>query len=219
MPLTELDALLEAEGDRFLTAAAAAAPDDRLTLPHYALPVTLRAGDVAVLDRDGLRAALQEASAALVYDDGIGAFRREAGGGGGLFSARGVMRWSVGRLTADTHDVTWLLLAASLVFTLPALIAVVAFSAPGERLRNVGIAVLGGGLLTVLAALTARFALRIVADGAADPLNVALLDIGADLVAVPLRNGVILTSLGILVTAIAAASRALEPRLAARGAA
>ena len=142
---------------------------------------------------------------------GIGAFRRESsGGGGGIFSARGVIRWTVGRLTTDTHEILWLALTIMLILAAPALIIVVAASAARDRLRNLGLALLIGGLLMVIASLSTRFALRATANGAGDPFNEALLDIGADTLAIVLRNAVIVALLGLSLLGLGVAARALD---------
>ena len=211
--LTEIDALLDAGYDGLL-AEAAARPGELLTLPHYPLPVSLGAAEIGTLSRREFRTRLLADSATMVHDDGIGAFRRESSAGGGSpFSARGVIRWTVGRLTADTHELLWLALAVMLILAVPALIIVVASSGPSDRLRNLGIALLFGGLLMVTASLSARFALRVTANSAADPLNEALLDIGADTLAIVLRNAVIVALLGLGFLGLGEASRALDGRI------
>ena len=211
--LTEIDALLDAGYDDLL-AEAASRPGELLTLPHYPLPVSLGAAEIGNLSRDEFRARLLADSATMLHDDGIGAFRREPStGGGGPFSARGMIRWTVGRLTADTHELLWLALAVMLILAAPALIIVVASSAAQDRLRNLGIALLSGGLLIIITSLSARFALRVTADGAADPLNEALLDIGADTLAIVLRNAVIVAMLGLGLLGLGAAARALDGRI------
>ena len=212
VPITEIDALLSAEYAA-LIADAQRRPGDLLTTPHYPLPVTLPADELVLLSSTDLRARLLHDSARLVYDDGMGVFRRETGGqGGGFFSARGVIRWTLGRLTADTHEIMWLLFAAALIFAIPALIVVVALSHAVDRLRNLGIAVLLGGLLTTIALISARFALRTTADGAADPLNAVLLEIGADVLSIPLRNAVIVSVLGAMILVLGIAARTLDQR-------
>jgi hypothetical protein len=210
VPLTEIDALLDS-GHAGLLTEAANRPRELLTLPHYPLPVSLGAEEIATLSRDEFRARLLSASASLVHEDGIGAFRRESSGGsGGIFSARGVIRWSVGRLTTDTHEILWLALAIMLMLAAPALIIVVAASAARDRLRNLGLALLIGGLLMVIASLSTRFALRATANGAGDPLNEALLDIGADTLAIVLRNAVIVALLGLGLLGLGVAARAID---------
>jgi hypothetical protein len=208
--LTEIDALLDS-GYADLLAEAARRPNELLTLPHYPLPVSLGAEEITALSRGEFRARLLRDSASLVHDDGIGAFRRESGrAAGGIFSARGVIRWSVGRLSADTHEILWLALAIVLMLAAPALIIVVAASAAPDRLRNMGIASLIGGLLMVIASLSTRFALRATANGAGDPFNEALLDIGADTLAIVLRNAVIVALLGLSLLGLGVAARALD---------
>ena len=208
--LTEIDALLDS-GHAGLLTEAANRPGELLTLPHYPLPVSLGAEEITTLSRDEFRARLLSASASLVHDDGIGAFRRESsGGGGGIFSARGVIRWSVGRLTTNTHEILWPILAIMLMLAAPALIIVGAASAARDRLRNLGLALLIGGLLMVIASLSARFALRATANGAGDPLNEALLDIGADTLAIVLRNAVIVALLGLGLLGLGVAARAVD---------
>jgi len=212
VPITEIDALLSAESDT-LIAEAQRRPGELLTTPHYPLPVTLPADELALLSPTALRARLLSDSARLVYDDGVGVFRREAGSAdGGFFSARGVIRWTLGRLTADTHDILWLLFAATLIFAIPALIIAIALSHSRDRLRNLGLAVLLGGLLTTIATISARFALRTTAEGAADPLNMVLLHIGADVLSIPLRNAVIVSVLGAAILALGLAAQSLERR-------
>ncbi len=196
VPLTEVDVFLEAEYDSILESATNSR-SGIVTFPRYPLPITLPAAEVAAMSAPELRTRLLRESAALISEDGIDAFRRApTGSSGGVFTAGGAIRWTVGRLTADTHDVTWLVLAAVLVFAIPGMILVLASSAPRDRMRNVGGVLLASGLLVVVATLSARYALRVTANGAADPLHEALLDIGADTLSIVLRNAIIVLVLG-----------------------
>ena len=196
VPLTEIDVFLEAKYESIVESAKNSR-SGIVTFPRYPLPITLPAAEVAAMSAPELRTRLLRESAALITADGIDAFRREpTGSTGGVFTAGGAVRWTVGRLTADTHDVTWLVLAAVLVFAIPGMILVLASSAPRDRMRNVGGVLLASGLLVVVATLSARYALRVTAKGAADPLHEALLDIGADTLSIVLRNAIIVVVLG-----------------------
>ena len=208
--LTEIDALLDS-GHASLLSEAKNRPRELLTLPHYPLPVSLGAEEIAVLSREEFRARLLSVSATLVYADGTGAFRRESSmTGDGLFSARSVIRWTVGALTENTHEILWLALAIMLMMVAPTLIIVVAASEDRNRLRNLGLIFLIGGVWMVITSLSARFALQATANGAGDPLNKALLDIGADTLPIVLRNAVIVMLLGLSLLALSVATRAAE---------
>lgn len=196
VPLTEIDALLETEYAGLI--ADARESGRALPLPHYPLGVTVPAAELATMSREELRARVLEESAAELYANGLGEFRRQPGAeNGGLFSPRGVARWTIGRLTSSTHDVFWGVLAGALILAAPPLILAIALSHPSERLRNVAAILAATGTLLVVATVAARFALRVTADGADDPFNAALLRIGADALSVVLRNGLILLVLGV----------------------
>lgn len=202
IPLTELDALLASDYDAII--AGAAASDAELVLvPNYPLAITIAPEELALMSRSELRARILSESAAQIYDSGIDAFEREErGGGGGTFSAYGVMRFTIGQLTDSSHTLAQIV-GGILLFLLIPFVAVVASRFQGiQRLRGMGAALALAGMVGTLVMLGVRAGLRTAADSALDPLNAALLEIGADASGIPIRNFIVLAILGLAIVAV-----------------
>ena len=133
--------------------------------------------------------------------------------GDGILSARGVMRLSVGQLTRDNHQIAQII-SGLLVFVTAVLTLMVVFLSDGfRRIRNVGFALTIGAVPMTLAVVGARFAIRTAAGDADDPFNEAFLDVGAQLLWIPIRDFIIFGVLGLLVLALGIALELWEERL------
>ena len=213
-PLTEIDALLDAEYGELV--AEAAVSRGAVTVPHYPLAVTIQARELAALSQAELRGRVLAESAGQVYEEGIRVFRREPGGSGGLFSDREVARLTMGQLTQDNHRLAKILSGALLAALIPLAAAVALLSRGPQRLGNLGLALTLAAAPLTVAALGLHFGLRFAADGAEDPFNAALLEIGAEVSWVPLWNFTIFAVLGLLAVALARGLEVREGRQAGR---
>lgn len=200
VPLTEVDRLV-ARDYAGLVAEAASGGRTAVIVEGYSLGLAVPAAELATMTRAELRARLLSDSAARIYEDGVGIFQREDGSGGGRFSARGIYQLTAGQLTAQNHTIAIIMTALLLLFLVPMLVLTTSAGNGATRVRNLGLALaLAGGGLTV-AGLAAWFGLGRAADGADDVFNETLLDLAADLAWLPLRNGVTVAVLGLLIVA------------------
>ncbi len=215
VPLTEVDELLEAEYAAIVAAASESVDSETvLVISGYPLEIEIPTRELALLSREELRELLLNESAARIYDQGIIAFQQEPGGldGDGILSARGVMRLSVGQLTRDNHQIAQII-GGLLVFVTAVLTLMVVFLSDGfRRIRNVGFALTIGAVPMTLAVVGARFAIRTAAGDADDPFNEAFLDVGAQLLWIPIRDFIIFGVLGLLVLALGIALELWEER-------
>ncbi len=211
--LTEIDAQLAQAYDALQTEARSGTTT-AVALPDYPLPVTLAAPDVAEASRAEVRSLWLAASAELLYEEGLSAFERDATalGEDGLLSPRGIMRWTLGRLTGDTHQVLEVLLALSMVGTAALAAVLVLLSRGFGRMQNVGLALALGAVPMALAAVGVRAGLRTAADGAEDPFTGAWLEISAEVLQIPVRNYIVFGILGMLVAAMGLALALREER-------
>lgn len=215
--LTEVDSLLDQEYAA-LVAEARERGREPMTVPHYAVEVTIPANELAAMSKAALRARLLSVGADRMYDEGLTAFEREPGStsdellGGDIFSARGIFRLTVGQLRAGSHDVARLVVVVAAVLTAIALALVVRISDGPRRLRNLGVGILMGTVPVGLALIGVRFGLRIVSDGVDDPFSATLLDTGGDVFWIPVRNFLIFASLGAVIAVGATGLKAWEGR-------
>lgn len=215
--LTEVDALLDQDYVA-LVAEARERGTEPITVPHYAVEVTIPANELATMSKAALRARLLSVGADRLYDEGLTAFEREPGStsdellSGDIFSARGIFRLTVGQLRSGSHDVARLVVIVAAVLTAIALVLVLRISEGPRRLRNLGVGVLVGTVPVGLALIGFRFGLRIVADGVDDPFSATLLDTGSEVFWIPVRNFLIFASLGALIVVGATALKGWEDR-------
>ena len=213
-PLTEVDALLDRDYESLVAdageAAATGAAD--VAIPHYPLDIVIPGQELATMSQTELRERILAESASAIYDEGTGTFERESGAaGGGLFRS-GAVRFTMAQLTEEAHGAWQIGGAVLLGLAVLLIVTVAALSRDLARIQNVGLALAAAGALMTVATLGARIGLRSAADGAADPLNAALLDIGADAAGVALRNYLIFGVLGLLTAGLATALRMWERR-------
>ena len=200
VPLTEIDRLLARDYEA-LRAGAARGETASVIVEGYPLGLAVPAVELAGMSRAELRARLLSESAARIYEDGVDIFAREGGSGGGRFSARGIYALTVGQLTGRNHTIAIIVAAVLLLFVAPMLALVTSTGSGTLRLRNLGLGLaLAGGGLTV-AALAAQLGLRLSADGSGDVFDAVLLDQAAELMGLPLRNGIIVGALGLVIVA------------------
>ncbi|MEE9277876.1 MAG: hypothetical protein V3V06_05650 [Dehalococcoidia bacterium] len=219
VPITEVDDLVARDHSAIIAEARASGAAE-IPVLHYPIEITIPREELAVMSREELRARLLSESAERIYERGISAFQREPGASadGGIFSARGVIRLTVGQLTKDSHQIAQIIGGALVFVVAILLLAVVSMSRGLGRVQNVGVALAIVSAPMTIAAVGLRFALRTVADSADDPFNEALLDIGADVTWILIRNFITFAILGLLIIAAALVARIWAPRTTIEGA-
>ena len=197
--LTDIDQLLADNRDA-LEQLGRNSTTDAIPIPGYPLDVFLTRDEAMYLSHDELRAAILSRSSALVYTRGTGAFDTTGHQSVSRFSTEGALQSMVGQTSQRTHDRATI---ATIVFAIAvALLAigVVAANTGWARLRNLGIAIVVGGLPGLLLFMLLRF--FIGRFGGNDPFIEDLRSIVQSVVSVPLRNFFIVTLLGAFLTIV-----------------
>ncbi len=170
-----------------------------VALPGYPIDVYFTREEAATLDEPAIRELVLRRSASLVYDEGLRAFDRTGQQEFGVFSIQGLLDLLVDRLTADTHDrAGWGV--ALLAVAGAALAAAVLLLAEGcSGFSKLGIAVVTGSgfgfLVSGLCWLAAGWI------GTDDQFVADLQDIMRTLLAIPLRNNLVVMLGGSIVVA------------------
>jgi hypothetical protein len=211
--LTEIDALL-LEGEEDLRASAEQSPDGELRLEHYPIDVALSAGDVQRLSGSELRELMLSRSADNFYARGLSSFdeRGSESSGISLLSAPGAVRYSVGLLTKDTHDIartiTIALFGAALLLTLLLVLLIKGYS----RLTALGIILMAAALPYLLAAVGVRFVLKLASESESDYLTAQLYALGKDVAWLPIHTGIAFVLLGVVFATLGVAFGWLQSR-------
>ena len=179
-------------------------------IPGYPLEVFLTRDELLTQTPAQIRDLVLSRSAAVVYTQGLDAFDRTGNQSLSRFSWQGLIEFGVSQLSESTNERAG---TASLAFAL--LVAVAAFAAlvvntGWTGVRVLGVATLLGTLPGVLLFALAWFGAGEVGGG--DPFVQDLREIVRTVVAVPLRNYVVVAALG----AILATSGVLLARIAVR---
>jgi hypothetical protein len=205
--LTDIDQYLADQGPA-IRQSALDSSEQQLQLPGYPLDVVLTRDQVVKSSDAQLRDLILSRSAALVYAGGLGEFDRTGSQSIRRFSLQGALELGVDQISESTHSrASFLALLALLSSAVCG--AVVAATAEGwSRLRLLGFAAVAGGLPCVLLA----FLLRLItgAVGGNDPFEVAMRSIVRSVLAVPLRNGLILLAAGAVLIVIAVVLNRVE---------
>jgi hypothetical protein len=209
--ITEVDLVLAERAEEIRQLATGGSPS--FAVPGYPLAVRI-SREEAALPRPQLRAIILQRSAALVYTQGLHAFDTTGKQSLGIFSAEGALRLAAGQLSEESNDraTTATLVLAVLMAALAALVLV-----RGEgygRLRALGVAILVGAAPGVLLAVLVRLGVGRV--GGDDPFMADLQSILAALVSVVLRNFIVMTVLGVVLTVSPVVMRLVEERVVPR---
>lgn len=194
---TDIDGVL-AEDDAALKQLAQDSNTQAIAIPGYPLEVYLNRDEILNLSEPQLRDLVLARSAAQVYAQGLGAFDRTGHQSIGRFSSQGMLELAVGQLSQGTHDRASL---GTLLFALmTALVAcgVLASYAGWTRVRVLGIATVVGALPGAMLFALIRFGVGNIGGG--DAFVQDLREIAGTVIDVPLRNFVIVTALGVLLT-------------------
>lgn len=209
--LTDVDQVVAERRDD-LRRLATSTTQDSYAIPGYPLDVRLTRAEALSASNTEIRDALLSRSSALLYDRGLSAFDRTGNQSLSAFSREGLTEFLVGQLSSETHSRAS---TAVLVFTgLTALagIAVVLKNEGFARVRALGASVAGGALPG--AALV--FALQALVGQlwSGDPFSDNLNNIISALLDVPLRNFLIVSGLGIVLTALGLGMAFIDRRFA-----
>jgi len=196
--LTEIDPLIDRNYDDLQQRAAAAGPDETLTLRDFPVQVQLTREEAQSLSKQELRDVLLDRSANVMYSHGTDALREPAASSGnvGVFSLAGITDNGLDFLRSRNHDILRVL-----TFALAVLAAVlggllVLLCRGFGRLASVGAAVLVAAIPIVLLGIGARFYMRIVSTSDTEYLQREFLSIGQGLAWIPIRDGLAFTVLG-----------------------
>ncbi len=209
--LTDIDLLL-AENGSDLKRQAEADGGDTFRLPGYPIDIALSRNEVTRLSQRELRELILARSAAVVYAEGLKAFDQTGRQSLSLFSAQGALDFAVGRISKDTNNTASVATAVLTVLTAILALAVLVRGEGYRRLRTVGLAVVAGAVPGFLIVLL----LRVVANnvGGDDPFVRELREIVRTLLAVALRNYLVVTILGAVILALGPAFGLLQQRFA-----
>ena len=203
VPLTEVDTLVARE-HAALVDEASRSRGRSIAVPHFPLTVQIPAAELEEMSAEELRARILADSARQIYADGAEVFDRGgADGGGGFLSAQRWLRFTLNRLTEGQSQLATVMAAFGAAATLVALWWLLRMTRSWGRLRAAGIAVAAGGALALLAAVAMRLAIDAAAGRTDDPFSASLLELGADMTGIPLRNAVIFLVVGVLIAAAA----------------
>jgi hypothetical protein len=197
--LTEIDTLIERNHDDLQERAEASQPGDTLLLSDYPIEIPLTRDEALGIDKAGLRNLLLNRSADAMYADGTGVLRDAQGADSvGRFTAAGAVDRTLDLLRDDVHDsaavVTYILAAICVLVA----VTLAALTRGFGRIGAVGVVLFLASLPMLLAGLVARLAMQSGADGDSEYVRRELLDIGATLAEIPIRNGLAFAALGLV---------------------
>lgn len=179
-------------------------------IPGYPLEVFLTRDELLNRTPTQIRDLVLSRSSAVVYTQGLGAFDRTGNQSLSRFSWQGLIELGVSQLSASTNERAGTASFAFALLVAAAACAVLAVNTGWNRVRVLGVATLLGALPGVLLVALAWFGAGKIGGG--DPFVQDLREIARTVVAVPLRNYVVVAALG----AILATSGVLLGRTAAR---
>jgi hypothetical protein len=148
--LVDVDLVLSERAAELESAAAAAAPNELITIPGYPLPVRLTAAEVQDSDEAELRELVINRSASIIYDEGLDAFDQSGGSSLSLFSREGMLDSLVGQLSSTNHRRAGI--ASVLLGVFAALAAaMVVLRTPGfRRVRALAVPIVGASIAGVV---------------------------------------------------------------------
>jgi hypothetical protein len=211
--LTDIDLLLAEHGND-LKHEAESGTAATFNLPGYPIDVFLSRDEVIQRSIPELRSLILARSAGAVYAEGLSAFDRTGHQSLSLFSAQGALDFAVGHVSRETNSAAG---TASIVLALVtgALALALVMRVTGyRRFRTLGLAVVAGALPGLLLVLAVRFAANNI--GHNDPFMAQLRLIVTTLLAVPMRNYLVVAVLGAVIAALAPVFSLIEGPLAPR---
>ena len=196
--LTEVDTLLAFHAEDLRAQATEGATTLELPgfpVPGLAIPTTEVVTSTNELDLEALRDRLLAASAARTYEDGSNALRPDATASGGDRA----IDLAIDTLTREWHDRARLaaLVLGGAAVVLGALLVLLGHGL--GRFVALGVALTAAGILAALGALALRAATSALGPGPEDPVLAEYASVLSDLAALPLRNGLVLAALGLVI--------------------
>lgn len=199
--LTEVDDLLPRVYPAWQEEARAS---DRPELPVPAFPIEVRVPTAAVLSLPlpELRTLVVSQAGERLYREGLGVLAVEGTPRVEGLSPPGMVHRGLGLISDEMHQVFRAMAVAAGV-VVAALAALLLVRSGMGGLLTVGVAVLGAAVPSLLAAAILRFLLGALADGQGDPFAFALLDLGEEIMGLPVRNYIAFSLLGLALVLIA----------------
>ncbi len=195
--LPDLQAALEAE--------AREGDTDQVRVPGFPIPVDIPRDEALSLEGRALRERILSEAGATLYRDGISAWADGDDDGDQrieTISVAGALERGLGLIVDKNHD-RMVVAAIVLGFLSAALAALLVASVRSwGRLVALSAATVAAALPLLAAAVGVRFAFR-TAQEEADPFVYGLLELGVEVMWVPIRNYLALTALGFAVMLVA----------------
>jgi hypothetical protein len=212
--LTDIDAVLPSI-ETSLSEAATTGDSDTILVPGFPIPVELTREEASSLRGDDLKQRLLRDSGTLLYRDGMSVWANGDPQGeqeiDNVSSAAAVYR-SLDLIRDSTHD--YLVVLAVLPGILTVILAGVllwSIRSGFMRLLAVGVALLVASMPALAAAVAVRFALKTAqADG--DTFVEGMLELGAEVMWLPIRLYLALSMVGFATIGIASVGMWLESR-------
>ena len=212
--LTDIDATLP-EIEAALDTAAEDPPGPTVLVPGFPIPVQLSTEEARTLRGASLRQRILDDSAALLYEDGMAEWAAADPDSVQRIdraSTNGIIKTGLGMVRDSRHT---LFLAGAAFLGITALLLAVGMAIAirdwNMRLVALGSVVFGSALPCLAAAIAVRFGFK-TAQTDADPFVEALLGLGADAMWVPIRDYLVLSSLGFAVAGLGALGAWLQGR-------
>lgn len=196
--LTDIDQLI-ADDAPALRQAVQDSPDQEFTIPGYPLDVLLTRNEILQSNDQQLRTLVLERSSALLYAEGLESFDRTGNRSVRRLSLQGLLELEIGQVSKANYDRATLL---SLIAVAGCALFGAIAAANGEgwgRMRAIGMAAAAGALPVILVFFLVR--LTAGAIGGGDPFEASFRDITKSVLAVPIRNGIIVLAAGVAVVA------------------
>ncbi|HMO54092.1 MAG TPA: hypothetical protein PJ994_06285 [Tepidiformaceae bacterium] len=208
--VTDVERLIDDEGPA-LRQRAEQSTDQVFLIPGYPLPVAVDRAELFELDDTELIDILLSRSAAVVYDEGIGAFDATGDQSINRFSSQGVLELAVAQISERNHNRATLASTIFAITTAGLGVLFVAISSGWARLRGLGFATAAGALPGILMFLL--FSWIASQLGGDDPFMDDLREITRAGIRIPLRNFGIVFAAGAVIAGAGIALGFAESRM------
>jgi len=196
---TDIDSAIPGIQERLRQAAAEGSSGD-VAVPGYPIPVEVPRTQAQSIDPAGLRRLILDESARRLYSDGWSVWDDsdpEARQDVRRISSAGLLKTGLGLINDGNHRIFLGLAGLLGLMALGLALALAVSLAPLPRLAALGGVLTAAGLPLLAGAVAIRFGLRTAAVDA-DPFAKGLLDLGVDIMAVPIRTYLIVSLLGMV---------------------
>ncbi len=214
---TNIDAVLPGIEDK-LHEAANESGEAQVRVPDFPIAVDIPRAEAATISGAELRARILDESARRLYDDGMSAWDSgdpEARQDVERISTAGLLHMGLGTIRDSNHTIFLGLAGVFGVLALGLAAALAVSLSPYVRLIALGGVTVAASLMVLAAAVAVRFGFR-TAESEADPFAKGMLDLGVDVMEVPIRSFLTLSVLGAAVALGASVFLWWESRSATR---